>query len=126
MLIEQSSNLIRETRPVTLASGADAEAAMLINHSVLVIASDAVAQFTSLEAVQDPLGNGLLQSVSLPADFQLAGPPFIERHQAGYVGLKDGRALLIGLNDVRVFESAQDALRNHNEIARLPLQAVAG
>lgn len=126
MLIEQSSNLIRETRPVTLVSGAEAEAAMLINHSVLVIASDAVAQFTSLEAVQDPLGNGLLQSVSLPEGFQLAGPPFIERHQAGYVGLKGGRALLIGLNDVRVFESAQDALRNHNEIARLPLQAVAG
>ena len=125
MLIEQNSNLIREHTQVLLASGVEADAAMLINDTVLVISKDAIAQFSSLQALADPLGNGLLQSVALPDGICLDGPPFIERHQAGYVGLRDGRALLIGLNDVRLFNSAQDALRNHDEVVRLPLQAIA-
>lgn len=125
MLIEESSNLIRKLYQITLASGQAAEAAMLVNGTVLVVTSDAIAQFSSVEAAQDPLGNGLMHSTALPDTVRLSGPPFIERHQAGYVGLNDGLALLIGLNDVRLFYSAQNALRNENEIVRLALSRIA-
>jgi len=42
-------------------------------------------------------------------------------HRAGYVGLAGGFVLLITLNDVQLFGSKEDALRNRNEIARLSL-----
>lgn len=122
MLIEESSNLIRECQRVTLASSQEAEAAMLINNTVLVVAEDALALFSSLEAVGDPLGNGFLGSVAIPEAHCLSGGyPYIATHRAGFVGLSDGKALLIGLNDVRLFAGPEDALRNHNEIVRLPL-----
>jgi len=122
VLIEESSNLIRECHRVRLLSSQEAEAAMLINNTVLVVAEDALALFSSLDAIGDPLGNGFLGSVAIPEGSQLeGGDPYIATHRAGFAGLVDGKALLIGLNDVRLFAGPEDALRNRNEIVRLPL-----
>ncbi len=126
MLIEHTSNLIREHYSVTLSSGEAADAAELINNTVLVIAENTLALFNSRASVGDPLGNGLLAMVSLADEDKFPQtPPYILSHQAGFVGLCLGRVLLIGLNDVRLFHCPQDALRNTNERARLPLIAVS-
>ena len=126
MLIENTSDLIRNISQVTLSNGAQADAASLINDTVLVVAADALALYRTVEQVGDPLGNGLIRSVPLtdildePLPANEAGR-FIAEHRAGYVGLAGGRVLLITLNDVQMFSSKEDALRNHNELVRLSL-----
>merc|ERR1711879_1052594 len=102
-VFEQSSDLVRECHRVSLASSQEAEAAVLINNTVLVISADALALFSSLESIGDVLGNGLLESVAIPAPGRLStGYPYIAEYRAGFVGLSDGKVLLIGLNDVRL------------------------
>lgn len=122
MLIETSSNLVREHYPCILASGVEAEVAELINDRVLTISSDSLALFRSRMDVSDPLGNGLLHVVGIPAGFHFTSPaPYIVEHCAGYVGLTDGKVLLVGLNDARLFANKRDALSNRSEIVRIPL-----
>lgn len=123
MLIENSSNLIQNFLPGKLASGERADLAQLINGQVLVISADALAIYSRVEAVADELGNGLLNSVRIPDEFRLSleHDAFLQEHKAGYVGLSDGRVLLITLNDVQMFPSKTDALKNQNEIVRVAL-----
>ena len=123
MLIENSSDLIQSVQSGRLASGKNADLATLINGQVLVISDDALALFSRVEDVADELGNGLLHSVTIPEAGHLCpqNGSYIQEHKAGYVGLSGGRVLLITLNDVQMFPSKQDALRNANELVRLPL-----
>ncbi|MAD44997.1 MAG: hypothetical protein CMI02_00315 [Oceanospirillaceae bacterium] len=121
MLIENTSDLIRQVTSLTLASGIPAEAASLINDTVLVITADTLALYRTLEQVGDPLGNGLIRSVSLDTPLEADDGHFIREHRAGYVGLCDGAVLLITLNDVQLFSSKEDALHNRNERLRLSL-----
>ncbi|MCY0964465.1 hypothetical protein [Parathalassolituus penaei] len=123
MLIENNSNLIRGVFATTLASGASVDVAELVNDRFLAVASESLSLFSTRKAVSDPLGNGLLQRVGIPeSDWLLAEDgDFILEHRAGYVGLCSGKVLLIGLNDARLFSGPADALRNRNEIVRIPL-----
>ncbi|MFC3681524.1 hypothetical protein [Bacterioplanoides pacificum] len=123
MLIENSSDLIQSVEQAQLPSGKPADLATLVNGQVLVVSEDALAVYRSVADVSDELGNGLRASVSIPSAYTLPvqTQAFIQEHRAGYVGLSDGRVLLITLNDVQMFPSKQDALRNQNEVVRLPL-----
>lgn len=123
MLTENNSNLIRDVFTTTLASGACADVAELVNDRFLAVASDSLSLFSSRKAVSDPLGNGLLQRVSIPESDWLVAEEgdFILEHRAGYVGLASGKVLLIGLNDARLFSGPANALRNRDEIVRIPL-----
>lgn len=122
MLIENSSDLIREVHQGRLASGKAVDLACLVNGQVLAISDDALALFARLDDVADELGNGLIRSVTIPEPFQLShSDGYLQEHRAGYVGLSDGRVLLITLNDVQMFPSKQDALRNQGEITRIAL-----
>ena len=69
----------------------------------------------------DALGNGLIASVTLPHTLPAENDRLVLEHRAGYVGLAGGFVLLITLDDVQLFGSKEDALRNRNEIARLSL-----
>ncbi|WP_320819223.1 hypothetical protein [Thalassolituus sp.] len=123
MLIENSSDLIKRHQMVRLPSGVPAHEAELISGQALVISSDGLAVYSRAGMVGDPLGNGLVRSVAIPADFclTLQNDAYIQEHRAGYVGLSDGRVCLITLNDVQLFPSKQQALRNQNEIVRIAL-----
>lgn len=123
MLIENSSNLIESVQPGNLASGERADLAQLINGQVLVISADALALYSRMEAVSDELGNGLLNSVRIPDEFRLdiENDAYLQEHNAGYVGLSGDKVLLITLNDVQMFPSKTDALKNQNEIVRVAL-----
>jgi len=121
MLIENSSDLIAAVEHISLANGTAADAAQLVNGCVLLISADALALYRSKAQVGDPLGNGLIRSVSLTQPLQADGGEFILEHKAGYVGLCGGPVLLITLNDIQMFSSKEDALRNRNELLRMSL-----
>ncbi|ASP38639.1 hypothetical protein CHH28_08090 [Bacterioplanes sanyensis] len=125
MLLQNSSDLIERQQRTRLANGDVVDLAWLINGQVLAVSANALALYSRAEAVHDELGNGLLASVAIPAELSLSlqDGGYIQEHRAGYVGLSDQRVLLITLNDVQLFASKQDALRNQNERARLPLAA---
>ncbi len=91
------------------------------NGSVLVISSEALAYYKSVEAISDPLGNGLVELVELTSALQCGENGFVTEYHAGFVGLTNDRVLLITPNDIQLFTDKNDALRNQNEIARLQL-----
>lgn len=121
MLIENTSDLIVRLEQRQLPSGINVDLAALQNGTVLAISADALALYRSFDAVGDALGNGLIASVTLPHTFPAENDRLVLEHRAGYVGLAGGFVLLITLNDVQLFGSKEDALRNRNEIARLSL-----
>jgi|ETN07SMinimDraft_1059922.scaffolds.fasta_scaffold01962_2 hypothetical protein len=121
MLIENSSNLIASHQPRTLANGIQVHEAELINGNALVIGPDSLSLYRRPGDCLDSLGKGFIRSAAFDAEFLLTDYPLIERHQAGFVQLSGGAGLLIGLNDARLFRSANDALRNHDEICRISL-----
>lgn len=123
MLLDNSSDLIVHHHRDHLADGRVVDMAQLINGQFLAISQDALALYRSAEAIHDPLGNGLLASIAIPSEHHLQQEQggYLQRHKAGYVGLSHDMTLLITLNDVQLFASRQDALRNQNEIVRLSL-----
>ena len=121
MLLQNTSDLITQVTQETLASGQPVDAALLINGTVLVIGADALALYRTREQISDPLGNGLIRSVVLPQPLEPDNGRFLLEHKAGYVGLAGGRVILITLNDVQLFDSKNDALRNQNERGRMSL-----
>ena len=121
MLIENTSDLIVRLEQRQLPSGINVDLAALQNGTVLAISADALALYRSFDAVGDALGNGLIASVTLPHTLPAENDRLVLEHRAGYVGLTGGFVLLITLNDVQLFGSKEDALRNRNEMARLSL-----
>lgn len=121
MLIENSSNLIAAVTHQQLTNGVTVDVATLVNGTALVIAADSLSLYRSPQQVGDALGNGLIASVRLPFTLPQTEAGYLLEHRAGYAGLAGGWVLLITLNDVQVFASKDDALRNRHEQARLPL-----
>ena len=121
MLIENTSDLIRQVEHRLLPSGAVVDIASLINGTFLVLAADSLSLYRTAAQVGDPLGNGLIASVALPVSLPLQDGRFLQEHRAGYVGLSGGYVLLITLNDAQLFSSKEDALRFRTELVRLSL-----
>ncbi len=120
MIIENSSDLIRDWQLLTLVDGTPVAEAELINGNALVISPGSIALFRRPGDCINPLAGGLVRSEALSEALELQSP-FIEEHRAGFVSLTDGLALLIGLNDVRMYPNSNDALRNQNMICELSL-----
>ena len=108
MILQNTSDLIAQVTHQQLPSGIPVDVAQLVNGSALVISADA-------------LGNGLVRSIDLPLTLTQENGAFLQEHKAGYVGLSGGVVLLITLNDIQVFSSKEDALRNRNELIRMSL-----
>lgn len=121
MLIENSSDLITSVVPAQLNNAVAVDVISLINGTALAIATDCLSLYRTPQQVGDVLGNGLIASVALPLSLPSEEGRFVLEYRAGYVGLAGGFVLLITLNDVQLFSSKEDALRNRNEIARLSL-----
>ena len=120
MIIENSSDLIRAWKLLTLGDGNPVAEAELVNGNALVISPQSIALFRRPGDCVDPLAGGMVRNEALTEGLTLL-PPFIEEHRAGFVGLTEGMALLIGLNDVRMYANRNDALRNQNMICEMSL-----
>lgn len=121
MLLQNTSDLITEVSQTTLPSGIQVDVAQLINGAALVLSEQALALYRNAESVGDALGNGLIRSIDLPLTLEREHDRYLQEHKAGYVGLSGGIVLLITLNDVQMFPSRNDALRNQNELTRMSL-----
>lgn len=126
MLIESTSDLIADLTVRQMPSGIWVQEAALVNGNALVIAADTLALYRRPGSCTDLLGNGFIRSIAIPESSQLQAAEnqpgqYIAEHRAGYVGLHDGRVLLITLNDVQMFADKLSALQNKNEIVRLSL-----
>jgi hypothetical protein len=85
------------------------------NGQVLLVSADAVALYRHDDAVDDPLGNGLLGHELLPPELACtAGEAPVAEQRAGYVRLQSGAVLFIRPDGVALYENADDALRNRD------------
>lgn len=98
----------------------------LHNGMVIALTPRTLACFRHAGAVHDPLGNGLLSFAALPdqVQIQFEQDACITHHSAGYVGLLDGKALLIAPFKVRLYPSNHDGLRGLNCLAELELPSI--
>jgi len=122
MLLEGNSNLIAKIESQVIAQR-PAEFLHFHDSKVLVITQDTLALYKSLSSITDPLGNGLISLQTLPSG-QLFSPPqgpWAIEHTAGFIGLSDGKALLILPIAIRLYKNKEDALRNREILVELPL-----
>lgn len=117
MILSETSLVLRHQRLV-MASGVEVLAIELTNFQVVVLASDSIALFSNWDGLESALAGGFIRSVALTSDIGLQQ---VIASKAGFVGFASGMALLIGLNDVRLYSCNEDALYNRNLLALLPL-----
>jgi len=123
MIHQHSSNIVQSHHQLTLPNNELAEALVFHNDLTLVLSEHTMAMFKTLAHVNDPLGNGLIASTNLTDKTCLAikEGKLVQNYQSGFVGLVDGKAILITPNVIQLFASSHEALRNQNELARLSL-----
>jgi hypothetical protein len=119
MLIENNSNIVKSSKVLSLNHGEKVEALELINGQILVLAQNSLSLYKSLNVIEDPLANGLLDSIELPTEFYLKQHQdrFMEMNRSGVVGMFDDKVILITPNDIQLFPNRASALRNQDEIA---------
>jgi hypothetical protein len=118
LMILSETSLILRHQSLVLASGVEALALELTNYQVVVLSSDSIALFRNWDGLVSALAGGFIRSVTLKSEI---APQQVIASKAGFVGLASGMALLIGLNDVRLYSCNEDALYNRNLLALLPL-----
>jgi hypothetical protein len=124
MIIESNSDIIVSTEARKLGNGQAVELLHFRDGKVLALSHNAMALYQNSEAIEHPLGQGLMASSSFAEGFTLEDQQgqWVESYKAGFVGLHDGSALLITPISIQLFPNRQDALHNRNEIAKLMLE----
>jgi len=122
-MLLSNSDIIQQRRLIELDSGEAAEALELRDGLTLILKPDAIALYRSLDSLFDPLGSGCMAYADLPAEQQLAwsNNQIMQEHEAGYVGLSEGKVLLITPNNIRVYQSKHNALHHIDPIGELIL-----
>ena len=107
-------------------NGQSAELIQLHNGLIIALSSNALTCYKNRQSIGDPLGNGLLSSTAIPANhlIHFEAERCIAQHRSGYVGLTDGKALLIAPFHIRLYPSNHDGLRGLNCIAELELPEI--
>jgi hypothetical protein len=95
----------------------------LHNGVVIVLTARALACYRNRAALDDALGNGLLSFADIQpgSEIRFENACCITTHSAGYVGLIDGKALLIAPLKIRLYPNTHDGLRGLNCLAELEL-----
>lgn len=107
-------------------NGEPTELIKLHNGLMIALSSNTLACYKNQQSITDPLGNGLLSYVTVPADhlIQFENGHCIAQYRSGYVGLIDNKALLIAPFHIRLFPNNQDGLRGLNCLAELELPEI--
>ncbi len=123
MIISGNSDIIVKCEYFTSGEHAGTQWLSFANGLVLVLSESFLALYKSSGSIGDELGNGLMALVDLPHDAKLSVTEqgFVNEYKAGFVGLGGDKVILITPNDIQLFASKFDALRNQNEITRLAL-----
>lgn len=120
-----SNSIIAETFSDTI-NNEPCELIRLHNGLIIALSSSAMGCYRSQQSMHDPLGNGLLSFCSFDAanQIQFQANRCITTYSGGYVGLADGKALLIAPFKVRLYPNNQDGLRGLNCIGELDLPEI--
>lgn len=125
MIIENSSDIILEHKACEFSNQERYEALLLRDGKAIVISNKHLALYKSIDSVNDPLGNGLLQICDLPTNTLEQCPlPWVNHFRAGFISLSDDKALLITPLAIQFFATKNDALHNQNEICKLSLDTL--
>lgn len=118
MLVENSSDIVKDSLVLTLRHGESVEALKLINGQILVLAYNNISLFKNIESIEDPLASGLMHSAELSGDdcLKRQDDKFMAMNSAGVIGLFDEKIILITPNDIQLFPNRACALRNQDEI----------
>ncbi|RLU00293.1 MAG: hypothetical protein D9N14_07325 [Ketobacter sp.] len=98
----------------------------LHNGLIIALSPRALGCYRNRQALHDPLGNGLISFSPLAEEHQIEFQQqrCITTYSGGYVGLLDGKALLIAPYKIRLYPNNQDGLRGHNCLAELELPEI--
>ncbi|MEY8205576.1 MAG: hypothetical protein RPR40_10955 [Bermanella sp.] len=123
MILAGNSDIISKCEFFSAGAAANSQWLSFANGLVLVLQRDCLALYKDARAVNDELGNGLMELADLAgaACLALGEQGFVSEYKAGFVGLRDDKVILITPNDIQLFAGKADALRNCNELARLKL-----
>ena len=123
--IVMSNSIVAEILTETL-NNEPCELVKLHNGLIIALSRKALGCYRNLNALHDPLGNGLLAFSPLEAGhhIQFEEQRCITTYSGGYVGLLDGKALLITPYKVRLYPNNQDGLRGQNCLAELELPEI--
>lgn len=123
MILSGSSDIIKQCEFFESGDYQGCQWLTFENNLLLVLSEKFMALYKNTAALNDALGNGLKAMVDLPEDayLQVSEQGMVKEFRAGFVGLMDQKVILITPNDIQLFASKNDALRNQNEIARLAL-----
>lgn len=90
---------------------------------VVALQEGSLACYRNRSSLTDPLGNGLLSvtEIAKPNGIAFEQGLCVIDYRAGYVGLVDGKALLIVPGAIRLYPSKLDALQGSNCLAELEL-----
>lgn len=118
-------SIIAEIRSASLRTE-PAQLVYLHNGMVIAISRRALACFKNDTYLNDPLGNGLLSFCEIPEAQSIGfdGDTCVTTFKSGYVGLHDGKALVIAPNSVRLYPNNHDGLRGTNCIADISLSEI--
>ncbi|MCY4045826.1 MAG: hypothetical protein OXE99_12180 [Cellvibrionales bacterium] len=121
-MILNRSELVEAILPPRKKANQWIECLQLKGGLVLALSQKNLALYQSLESIDDPLGHGFLGLEDLPTAHIFDGePPWVDRYQAGFIGFKDGKALLITPKGLRLYPDKLSALQNQALICELAL-----
>ena len=123
--IIMSNSVVAEILTETL-NHEPCELIKLHNGLIIALSPRALGCYRNLQSLHDPLGNGLISFSALEPEQHIAFQEqrCITTYSGGYVGLVDGKALLIAPYKVRLYPNNQDGLRGQNCLAELELPEI--
>ena len=118
--------LVFKQSTTTLSNGDFAEILHIQGGPVVVISAGGMASYKSVQAVDDPLGNGRLGSADIPENTSLEAVEgsFVVSIRSGFAQLQGGYALLITPFHATLFRSSEDALEGKEPLAQVPLNQI--
>jgi hypothetical protein len=93
---------------------------------VLMVASSAVGLYRDRDAVEDPLGNGLIGFEPIPESLQAEPDPEhaqVLKQTSGFVGLCSGAVLFVRPDGIALYANGQDALHNRERFWLIPFES---
>jgi len=119
-----SSDIISTIDNRELDNGEMIQVLTLRDNKVLIITETAIGLYNNLEHFLDPLADGRLGYAELPDGQTLVwnNGAIVQEYNAGYIGLSDGKVILIAPNAIQLFSSKHNALRNIDAIVRIGLE----
>lgn len=123
--MQKPDSIIAQLHSKTL-NGQPLQLAQLHNGLIIALSPDSLGCYKNLDSVSDELGNGLLSFARLESQHTIAFKQdlCVSTYAGGFMGLVDGKALLITPFKASLYMNNHDGLRGLNPLAELELPQI--